>query len=192
MSSPRIPEIKWEEDSTTDDQDLFGDSAQSAMVEKPEAPVDPREFESLLAAEKASGYRAPAIFVGQKIKGKILLIHPERQDVMVDLGGGKLTGVIEKPELIDEKTGELIVKVGDPIEAFVVSKQGDEVLLSYRMNAALKSLEDLGMAQAKKIPVKGKVLKLIKGGFEVAVFGKVGFCCPFVSPTIPAACWVAC
>lgn len=176
MSSPRFPEIKWEDDSNTDDDDIFGSSGGSPRVDEPQSPSDSKEFESLMAAEKASGYRPPSILVGQKIKGKIVFIHPERQDVLVDLGGGKLTGVIEKPELLDEKTGELIVKVGDPIEAFVVSKVGDEVLLSYRMNAALKSLDDLAMAQAKKIPVKGKVLKLIKGGFEVAIFGKVGFC----------------
>ena len=167
--SVKMPEIKWEDEKTTAaDDDLFGEA--SAEQESTS------EFADLLAREKTSGKRPPAIFVGQKIAGKVLLIHPDHNDVMVDLGGGKLTGVIEKSELFDAETGSLIVQVGDAIEAFVVSKQGDEVLLSYKMNAALKSLEDLEMAQAKKIPVKAKVLKAVKGGFEVSVLGKVGFC----------------
>lgn len=167
--SANFPAIQWEDDkSGSGDEDLFGD--------KPTDEGDSSEFANLLAHEKSSGKRPQSILVGQRIRGQVLLIKPDHNDVMVDLGGGKLTGVIEKAELLDPETGTVIVKVGDPIEAFVVSKQGDEVLLSYKMNAALKSLEDLEMAQAKKIPVKARVLKAVKGGFEVSVLGKVGFC----------------
>ena len=167
--SSKIPTIRWEEEKNGDhDEDLFG--------ENPSEDGDSSEFANLLALEKSSGKRPPSILVGQRIRGQVLLIRPDHNDVMVDLGGGKLTGVIGKAELLDPESGALIVKVGDPIEAFVVSKQGDEVLLSYKMNAALKSLEDLEMAQAKKIPVKARVLKAVKGGFEVSVLGKVGFC----------------
>jgi small subunit ribosomal protein S1 len=94
---------------------------------------------------------------------------------MVDLGGGKSTGVIEKIELLDEN-GQLKYKVGDVLEAYVVARRGGEVQLSNQMSQSLKSADDLERAQAQGIPLRGRVVKAVKGGFEVTVLGKTAFC----------------
>ena len=163
-ASPKAkgPAITWEDDDAS-----FGHERQLAEP----AGEAPDSFAALLAGKKDHGQR---LMVGEKVKGTVSFIPPQGGDVLVDLGG-KSSGLIEKLELIDE-SGQLKVKVGDPIEAFVLSKKGGEVLLSYKMSQQLRSAADLEAAQSKGIPVRGKVLKLVKGGFEVAILGKTAFC----------------
>jgi small subunit ribosomal protein S1 len=158
----KFPDIKWEDD----------DSAFDAEAEK-QHQEEADEFEHLI---EGAEHKRPMIRVGEKVKGVISQIHPDGNDVLVDLGAGKTSGILEKIELIDEATGQVTAKVGDPIEAFVVSKRGDEVLLSYRMTQALKSVEDLEKALQAKRPVKGRVTKVVKGGLEVTILGKTAFC----------------
>jgi small subunit ribosomal protein S1 len=153
------PDIKWEEDDAD-----FGASESKAARE---AALG--EFEALLKDEP----ERPYFMIGEKIKGLISLI-PSGGDILVDLGG-KSSGIIEKQELVDAD-GKVTVKVGDLVEAFVISKKGGEILLSHKMSQQLKSIEDLEAAKARGLPVRGKVLKAVKGGFEVAVLGKTAFC----------------
>jgi small subunit ribosomal protein S1 len=152
------PDIKWE-----DDDGAFGQEG--------EEPASGGEFEELLGR---AAPRAPSLMIGEKVKGVVSLIPPAGGDVLVDLGG-KSSGIIEKQELLDE-TGQLKVKVGDPVEAFVLSKKAGEILLSYRMSQQLKSIEDLAAAKERGLSVRGRVLKVVKGGYEVAVLGKTAFC----------------
>lgn len=150
------PSIQWEDD----------DAGFATQVPAQEASP---EFAELL---KGAG-RPQNFMVGEKVKGVVSMIPPGG-DVMVDLGG-KSSGIIEKLELLDDQ-GQVRLKVGDTIEAFVISKKGGEVLLSYKMSQQLKSAEDLERAKANGLAVRGKVIKAIKGGFEVAVLGKTAFC----------------
>lgn len=156
------PDIKWE-----DDDSGFEDATAAAEVEQEVGGGD--EFAALLEDAPEQTY----LMIGEKVKGLISRVGPSG-DVMVDLGS-KMSGVVERGEMVDE-SGQITAKVGDPIEAFVVSKRGGEILLSYRRTAAMKSAEDLDRAQAQKIPVRGRVAKVTKGGFEVMVLGKTAFC----------------
>lgn len=160
-SGGKIPDIQWE-----DDDSAFDEGA------KKQTEAEQEEFESLLDDAQAN---QPRIRVGEKVKGVISSIHDDGNDVLIDLGAGKTSGIMEKIELQDEN-GVITAKVGDVIEVFVVSKKGGEVLLSHKMTQSLKTMEDLERAHAAKRPVKGRVTKVTKGGVEVTILGKTAFC----------------
>jgi small subunit ribosomal protein S1 len=132
------------------------------------------EFAKLLATSadpKSHG-------AGQVVRGTIVQIGDS--DVLVDIGG-KSEAAIARAELTG-KDGELTVKVGDPLEATVISTDGN-VRLSRRMavsggrhkDAAREALLE---AFRNRVPVQGRVTASIKGGYEVQVSGVRGFC-PF-------------
>ena len=151
------PGIQWEDDDSD-----FG------RIEEKE---DQSDFSQLL---EEKGDDADFVFRGQKIKGVVSLIPVDSHDILIDLGG-KNSGVIDRNELLDAE-GQLKVKVGDSIEAFVLSKKGGEVVLSFSMAQSIRSAEDFQNAYSQKSPVKGKVIKVNKGGYEVQVLGKQCFC----------------
>jgi small subunit ribosomal protein S1 len=115
----------------------------------------------------------PAVEVGDRIRAKIVSIG--REHVFVDTGT-KLDGVIERAELSGED-GSLPYEVGDTIEAFVVSKRGGEIRLSKAVSG-IGGLTVLREAREKGMPVEGKVLEVLKGGYRVEVLKHRAFC-PF-------------
>jgi small subunit ribosomal protein S1 len=157
-----FPKIEWEDDDAGfgKKEDADGKDEQSD------------EFGSLLASSTKKSVR---FLVGEKIKGIIASIPSGDGDVLVDVGTNKSAGVMTRYELCDEQ-GALQHKVGDEIEAFVLSMKGGEIQLSFKNTQALKSIADLEAAFAQRMPVKGRVAKAIKGGFEVTVLGKPAFC----------------
>jgi small subunit ribosomal protein S1 len=110
---------------------------------------------------------------GQLVKGRVIQITAEH--VFVDVGG-KGEAWIDRAELADAE-GQLRVKVGDEVEATVVST-GDEIRLSHRLRQGAQAREALAMAAETGVPVEGKVAGVIKGGYEVTVGGLRAFC-PF-------------
>ena len=112
--------------------------------------------------------------VGAKVEGVIDSIKDDSNNVLVELDPLH-TAVIDKQDLLDED-GELKFRAGDTISAYVVSRQGGEILLSSSMSQSHQSLDDLKMAAQSGIPVKGKVTGENKGGFDVSVMGKDCFC----------------
>jgi small subunit ribosomal protein S1 len=127
------------------------------------------DFAALFARHEA----APALQVGQVVKGRVF--HVTAENVFVDVGG-KGEAWIDRAELTDED-GRLRVAVGDEIEATVV-KTGDETRLSYKLQRGAQAREALAMAAQSGMPVDGKVAAVIKGGYEVTVGGLRAFC-PF-------------
>jgi small subunit ribosomal protein S1 len=114
-----------------------------------------------------------ALEKGQVVKGRIMQITAEH--VFVDVGG-KGEAWIDRAELADAE-GQLRVKVGDEVEATVVST-GDEIRLSHRLRQGAQAREALAVAAQTGVPVEGKVAAVIKGGYEVTVGGLRAFC-PF-------------
>ncbi|HPI91649.1 MAG TPA: 30S ribosomal protein S1 [Deltaproteobacteria bacterium] len=115
----------------------------------------------------------PSIQVGDRIKGKIISIG--RDHIFVDTGH-KLDGVIERSELADDE-GNLTFEVGDTIDAFVMSKRGGEIRLSKAISG-IGGLAILQEAHEKGVPIEGKVLEQVKGGYRVEVVKRRAFC-PF-------------
>lgn len=133
--------------------------------------IEDESFAELFAAsdERRGGLRS--FEVGQKVSGQIVQITGER--AFLDLGG-KGEGMIELGELKD-KSGALLVSVGEIIDAFVLSTSGGITLTRALTKGAHR--EFLQEACRAGIPVEGSVVAVNKGGFEVDLGGGArGFC----------------
>ncbi len=108
---------------------------------------------------------------GEMIKGSIVSIGSDF--AMIDLGG-KSEGILSLSEL-ENKEGEQ-PQVGDEIEACVISKGPDGIILSKHLAKGIRDREFLAEAAHSKIPVQGRVVSRNKGGFDVEVAGIRGFC----------------
>jgi small subunit ribosomal protein S1 len=95
--------------------------------------------------------------------------------VLVDVGG-KSEAAIDIDELKDDE-GRVEVKVGDRIQAMVVSTAGG-LTLSRRLALGAASARELEDAFRSGLPVEGKVERVVKGGYEVRIARQRAFC-PF-------------
>jgi small subunit ribosomal protein S1 len=111
------------------------------------------------------------IQVGDKIHGKIVSITDKA--VFVDTGT-KADGVVEIDELRDDQ-GQVPYALGDALDLFVVAVNESEIRLSKAI-AGAGGLSMLKEAFENAIPVEGKVVQTIKGGFQVEVLKRRAFC----------------
>ncbi|MDR0916801.1 MAG: bifunctional 4-hydroxy-3-methylbut-2-enyl diphosphate reductase/30S ribosomal protein S1 [Oscillospiraceae bacterium] len=129
-------------------------------------PAAPETFEEML--EKS----IKILKTGDRVVGTVAAITPT--EVTVDLGI-KQSGYILISELSDDPTKppEEIVKIGDPIETFVIRVNDVEgyVQLSRRRIDAIKSWSDITAASEDHTVVEGKVAEVNKGGLVVTVRG---------------------
>ena len=109
--------------------------------------------------------------IGDKVHGRIISISDS--SVFIDTGS-KADGIVEKEELLDDD-GELPYAVGDQLDLYVVAMDESEIRLSKAIAGAggLAMLKD---AYSAKIPVEGRVVSVIKGGFQVEVLKRRAFC----------------
>lgn len=143
------------------------DEEESSQKDKNESTSD---FASLLAGENLEFLQLQQ---GEQVSGTIVTIPKESNDVLIELSPSQ-TGVIDKQDILEED-GSLSKAVGDRIVAYVISLT-DGIQLSSTLGKSQQAERDLEMAQSHRLPVKGKVTKDIKGGFEVSIFGKSAFC----------------
>jgi small subunit ribosomal protein S1 len=111
------------------------------------------------------------IQVGDRIKGEIIAIS---KDIVFINTGTKMDGVVEKAELLDPN-GEFPHKKGDLLELFVISFTGNEIRLS-RALSGIGGTHILREAFENAIPIQGKVIDKIKGGFQVEIMQRRAFC----------------
>ena len=124
--------------------------------------------------ESRTGASARGPEVGSTVTGTVISIG---DDVLfVDLGG-KSEGMLALDQVTSSK-GELLVGVGDSIEARVVDSGGDSgvVVLRRSLGRGPEAAAELQQAHEHQIPVEGLVTATNKGGFEVQVAGVRGFC----------------
>jgi len=132
------------------------------------------EFAKLLEASEARGKGGVReVKAGDRVKGKILSISDE--SAFVDFGG-RAEGALPVAQIKDAE-GNLTKNVGDPIDASVVSIEG-QITLAVAVKRVDQSLQVLIDAQKSSTPVEGKVKGTNSGGFEVMLGGVRGFC-PF-------------
>jgi small subunit ribosomal protein S1 len=115
--------------------------------------------------------QARRIEKGRTIEGIIVAIGEE--SALVDVGG-KSEAEIAIAELKDDE-GDLEVAVGDRIQATVVSTAGG-LKLSRRLALRAASTQQLEDAFRSGLPVEGKVVGEVKGGFEVRIARQRAFC----------------
>ena len=123
------------------------------------------------AAMFEASVQAKRLDQGELVKGKIVSIGPEV--VLVDVGR-KGEAVMDIGELKDAD-GKLEVKLGDVIQAMVVSTTGG-LTLSRRLAGAAANDQQFEVAFESGLPVEGKVERQVKGGYEVRIGRRRAFC----------------
>ncbi len=135
-----------------------------------EYSVSEREEEDFAALFERST-KTKRIVRGQTVDGTVVAIGKEVAFVSV---GGKGEATIDLAELKDED-GKLDVAVGDRIQAVVVSAEGG-LTLSRRLARGAASARHLEDAFQARLPVEGKVVGPIKGGYEIRIGHARAFC----------------
>ena len=115
--------------------------------------------------------RARRVTKGEIIDGTIVAIGEE--SALVDVGS-KSEAEIDIDELTDDN-GALEIKVGDRIQAMVVSTAGG-LRLSRKLAFGAASARQLQDAFHSGLPVEGKVERTVKGGYEVRIARMRAFC----------------
>jgi small subunit ribosomal protein S1 len=109
--------------------------------------------------------------VGDKISGRIISIG--RESVFIDTGT-QMDGLVNRSDLLNAD-GELPYTVGDVLDLFVVSVTEDTIQLSKAISGSGENAVLLE-AYRSAIPVTGKVMEVIKGGFHVDIHHTRAFC----------------
>jgi small subunit ribosomal protein S1 len=125
------------------------------------------DFEKMFEAST----RARRVEKGQTLDGTIVAIGAEV--ALIDVGS-KSEAEIDIDELKDDG-GKLEVRVGDKIQAVVVSTTGG-LKLSRRLALGAVTARQLEDACAAGLPVEGKVERAVKGGYEVRIARQRAFC----------------
>ncbi len=114
------------------------------------------------------------VSVGEKVKGSVVSVGSEY--IFLDIGL-KNEAMIARSEFLKED-GEISVEKGDTVEAFVVTANDEETVLSKKMSKSKAEIQAFIDAMENKMPVEGRITGVNKGGFNVKVMGKQAFC-PF-------------
>lgn len=162
LLGPRASGVFFCEGGSMSKKDMFGDEIGKRPSE---------DFGSLL--EMSERGRIRNLKNGDQIKGEILAIN--KQSVFVATGT-PTDGVLPLSEILDEKQVPKF-KIGEVIDVIVVRQKADEILLRYKgakgISAEVENLED---AFDMELPIEGKVLEVVKGGYRVLVHGQKAFC----------------
>lgn len=161
MSGPNKISIQWEDEDSDFDEDS-----------QLQAEADRAEFADLLATDQPD--REPVIRDGEKISGIISRIPPQSGDVIVEISS-RHTGLLDKQDITDAD-GKLTHQEGDTIEAWVTRGKDGAIQLTVSMSKSAQAARDLETAYHGRIPVKGRVVKENKGGFEVNLMNRTAFC----------------
>lgn len=109
---------------------------------------------------------------GDKIDAVVAGISGE--NIFLDIGG-KSEGVINTAEFRNDDD-ELTIEVGSTVSVFLVAMRGGTMTFTTRIGSGQAGLEELEEAFHAAIPVEGRVVAEVKGGFQVTVAGQRGFC----------------
>ena len=142
-------------------KDIFGDDENA----------NESDFSSLF--EKSIDQAARRLKVGDQLKSEILTIGQEEAFVST---GTPQDAAILRLDLLDENK-QLKYKVGDIIDVVVVKVKGGEIRVTRKgSKRAATDLDSLQDASDMELPVEGRVLELVKGGFRVDIQGQKAFC----------------
>lgn len=142
--------------------DIFGDAVNNHSEQ---------DFASLFAESEGAAFRK--LRAGDSIKGEILSISKESVFVST---GTPTDGVLPLLEILDADKNPKF-KVGDIIDAMVVRVRADEIMLRYKgAKQGVSEVDSLEDAFDMELPVEGKVLEAVKGGFRVQINSQKAFC----------------
>ncbi len=127
------------------------------------------EFADMLEESISNAYEFQP---GDRVNGTVVYFSNEY--IFIDISG-KSEAIIDASEFRDKK-GNMTIKAGDPVVAFVVSTRGDEKRLSSKIGRGFISPEILQIAYDHSLPVYGIPGKFQKGGYTVSVSSIECFC----------------
>ncbi len=131
-------------------------------------------FKDLFARGDVPIAKARRLSVGDEVEGVVGHIGPE--SVFIDIGNNQ-QGYFESIDLKNAQ-GEMTVKIGDAIKAWVIELDHGQIKLGKRFGREVASSERFRVAFEQNVAVEGKVTGVNKGGAEVDLGGIRGFC-PF-------------
>ncbi len=148
-------------------KDIFGDE----VVRSKSEDFASEDFASMFeSSQKGAGRK---LRPGDAFKAEILSIGKESVFVST---GTPTDGVLPTREILDENS-EPKFKTGDMIDVIVVRYKHDEILLRYKgAGSSSSDVDNLEDAFDMELPVEGKVLEAVKGGFRVQVQSQKAFC----------------
>jgi len=153
-------DVRWEDEDS--DFDFGAETTKNGLGDG--------DFAQLLASEQATASRK--LRVGDRVKAVVAAIPGDGAYVYVECDA-KETGVIAKGDLGEQQH---TLAVGDMIEAIVIAHDQNGLLLSSSTGHAVAGRTSVDIAYSQGLPVKGKVTGLNKGGLEVSIAGRSGFC----------------
>ena len=110
---------------------------------------------------------------GDSFKGEILSISKE---IVFVSTGSAIDGQLPTREILDENKN-LKFKVGDLLDVVVLKVRENEIFLRYKQaKSGAQDVENLEDAFDMELPVEGRVLEVVKGGFRVEISGHKTFC----------------
>lgn len=131
---------------------------------------DTVSFAEMLAQHEREETPQTRLTPGQRVSVRIVAITA---DTIFVSTGSKVDGIVDREEL--EVDGELPHQVGDILDLYVVTVSPQEVKLSRILRGA-GSLSALEEAKDAGLPVEGKVVAQVKGGYAVDIMKRRAFC----------------
>ena len=130
-------------------------------------------FAALLAASEAQP--AQQLSAGKVVRGRVIAVGTGSAFVEI---GGKGEAIIDVAEFRDPDSGEILLAVGDQIEATVVDdgRTSGSVVLKRTLGRGGHVPGELEQALAHGIAVEGVVTGENKGGFDVQIGAVRAFC----------------
>jgi small subunit ribosomal protein S1 len=127
---------------------------------------DPATLEMLALVEESMR----TLDEGEIVRGKVLRL--DEKEVLVDIGG-KSEGVISMSEFSDADT----IKVGDTIDVFLEKMENQDGLVELSKTRAdfVKVWDKVKDAHDNNMVVEGRLVRKIKGGVVVDLFGVEAF-----------------
>ena len=155
-------------------EDIKQNTTDEEVVEtaetKQDEPTQAEEsFDQMLEESELNAQQAHE---GDKVTGKIVTISDSY--IFVSLGD-KLDGIADIADYVD-KEGKLPYEPGDDLTGFVVRRGETEIIIAPYLSKANATQAMLIEAYESKVPVRGRVVSAIKGGFAIDVLDARGFC----------------
>jgi small subunit ribosomal protein S1 len=142
-------------------KDIFGDEIVDNIAQ---------DYERFLA-ETSKPVRK--ISVGDRLKGEVLSIGKEEVYVSTE---GPVDAVVARRELLDEQ-GQIKVKKGEILEVIVTQVREDVIRAKPAdSRSGTEEIDNLEDAHDMELPVEGRVLEFVKGGFRVQIQSYKAFC----------------
>lgn len=136
-------------------------------TESNEESLENTEFEQMLEESLGNIFN---LEIGDKVEGEIINIT---DSFIFATLGGKHDVYAEKIDYLD-KNGDLTLQIGDKITGYVIKNTETETFIAQSLVSVNKSV--LKEAYEEQIPVSGKVVSTIKGGYQVNISGVKAFC----------------